>query len=72
MKSLLHELRACRLKKTYTTLSEANRQARKDSQKYNKQMSAYECDICFNYHLTSKGTNNGNERNKSRSNSATL
>lgn len=54
MKSLLHELRGCRDKKTYFSKKDANKQARKDTERYGKTMRAYECDVCCFFHLTSK------------------
>jgi predicted Zn-ribbon and HTH transcriptional regulator len=51
---LIVELKGCRDKRTYKTLKDAKKQAKKDTEKYGKQMRPYECKVCLYFHLTSK------------------
>lgn len=52
--SLFRELVGCRRKRCYTSLKLANQAKRKYIEKYKVPMRVYECDICGNFHITTK------------------
>lgn len=54
MRPLIEEIKGCRDKRTYQTIKEARKQAKKDTEKYGKPMRHYECKVCLFFHLTSK------------------
>jgi len=62
-RKLISDLKSCLWKKTYYTMDEANKYARKMDKKYGNKSRAYQCKKCGGYHLTTKPLRSNNEKN---------